>query len=157
MTNQITSILYPILYTCLTALLAYLSREVIKIMPHIVNFIIAKIGLTNYQKTKAIAWDIWNVVEEHFRISMLVGDMVEAKATLFTSLIKQKLPGITDDEIELFRQAIAGEFNKDKPVIEKELETPIQEITVVPIIKYKTPDGIELKPVEEAAIIQPST
>lgn len=47
--------------------------------------------------------DIWNVIEEHFRLNEIIGDTVQAKIVMFTSLIKQKIPGITDANIELLR------------------------------------------------------
>ena len=44
------------------------------------------------------------------------------KIIMFEDLIKQKVPGITDAEIESIRQAIAGEFNKDKPLAIKAIK-----------------------------------
>jgi len=43
---------------------------------------------------------------------------------MFETLVKEKVPGITDDEIQNIRQSIAGEFNKDKPLIITVLEKP---------------------------------
>lgn len=120
--NDFSSIFYPILFTFLTGALAYVGKEVLKFVPKIVNYLEAKIGLTNYEKTKAIAWDIWNVVEEHFRLSEIDGDKVQVKMAMFETLIKQKIPEITNNEIETIRQAIAGEFNKDKPLVIRAIE-----------------------------------
>ena len=145
--NEFLTIFYPILWAFLVGFLAYVGKEVVKLVPKVIDFVVAKIGLVNYQKTKSIAWDIWNLIEEHFRINQLIGDTVEAKITMFETLIKQKVPGITDANIELFRQAVAGEVNKDKPLIIKAIEDPISEVKVTPIIKYFAPDGTELQPV----------
>ena len=112
------SLFYPVLLTFLTGFLAYVGKEVVKLTPKLIDFVVAKIGLTKYQKSKLVAMDIWNVVEEHFRINQIIGDTVQAKITMFETLIKQKIPSITDADIELFRQAIAGEVNKIKPVLE---------------------------------------
>ena len=140
------SILYPVLLTILTGFLGYIGKEVVKLAPKLIDFVVAKIGLTNYTKSKLIALDIWNIVEEHFRLNQIIGDTVQSKIILFETLIKQKIPGITDAEIETFRQAIAGEFNKDKPLIIKAIDDPIT--VVAPIIKYFAADGItELQPV----------
>lgn len=111
------TILYPVLLTILTGFLGLLGKEVVKIAPKLIDFVVAKIGLTNYTKSKLVAMDVWNVVEEHFRLSNVIGDTVQAKIKLFETLIRQKIPGISDANIELFRQAIAGEFNRDKPLI----------------------------------------
>lgn len=120
--NDLSSMFYPILLTLLTGILGYVGKEVIKFVPLIVDYLVAKIGLTNYQKTRAIALDIWNVIEEHFRLSQIVGDKVQAKIAMFETLIKQKVPGISNDEIETIRQSIAGEFNKDKPLVIEAIE-----------------------------------
>jgi len=120
--NYFSSMLYPILFTFLTGFSAYLGKELLKFSPKLVDYLTAKVGLANYEKTKAIAWDIWNVIEEHFRLSQTIENKVQAKVTMFETLIKQKVPGITADEIETIRQAIAGEFNKDKPLVISALE-----------------------------------
>jgi hypothetical protein len=150
--QDILSILYPILLTVLTGVLGYLGKEVVKLVPQLIDFVVAKVGLTSYQKSKLVAMDVWNVIEEHFRLNNIIGDTVQAKITMFETLIKQKVPGITDKEIETVRQAIAGEVNKDKPLIIKTLEDPITIAT--PIIKYFAIDGItELQPVTITAPI----
>jgi hypothetical protein len=147
MSNELLQLLTPALNTILVAILGIIGREIVKVVPNIISLLVAKIGLTNYQKTKAISWDIWNVVEEHFRINEVIGDTIQAKVTMFQSLIKQKIPGITDAEIETVRQAIAGEFNKDKPAVVQAVENPVQEVQITPQIKYIAPDGTELQPV----------
>lgn len=145
--NQITPALDTALITVLVAFIGYLGKEIVKLVPTIIDFVVAKMGLTNYQKTKLIALDIWNVVEEHFRINEVIGDTVQSKITMFESLIKQKIPGISDADIETVRQAIAGEVNKDKVEIIAAFEDPIQKVPITPIVKYVTPEGVELQPV----------
>ena len=132
--NDFSTIFYPILFTFITGALAYVGKEILKFVPKIVDYLVAKIGLTNYEKTKAIAWDIWNVVEEHFRLSEIVGDKVQVKMAMFEILMKEKVPGITNNEIEMIRQAIAGEFNKDKPLVIRAIEKA-SETVETPIIK----------------------
>ena len=139
------SILYPVLLTILTGFLGYIGKEVVKLAPKLIDFVVAKIGLTNYTKGKLIALDVWSVVEEEFRLNKIIGDTIQAKQIMFKTLIKQKIPSITDVQIENFRQAIAGEFNKDKPLIIKAIEEPVT--VVAPIIKYFNADGIELQPI----------
>lgn len=142
-----TTILYPILLAILTGLLGYLGKEVVKLVPKLVDFVVLKISLTNYTKSKLLALDVWNVVEEHFRVNEIIGDTVQAKIILFETLIKQKVPGITEKEIETFRQAIAGEFNKNKPLVIKAIEDPVTIVT--PVLKYFALDGVtELQPVK---------
>jgi len=140
-------ILYPVLLTILTGFLGYIGKEVVKLAPKLIDFVVAKIGLTNYTKSKLVALDIWNIVEEEFRLNELIGDTIQAKQIMFKTLIKQKIPSITDAQIENFRQAIAGEFNKDKPIMLKVLGLEDSITIAEPIIKYFNADGIELQPI----------
>ena len=140
--NDFLSILYPMLLTMLAGFLGCVGKEVVKLAPQLVSFVVAKIGITNYQKSKLVALDVWNVIEEDKR----VGKLVNSKINEFETLIKIKIPSISDTDIKLLRQSIAGEYNKDKPVIIKAIEEPL---TAAPILKYFALDGItELQPVK---------
>lgn len=137
--NQSTlQLITPVINLIIVAILGYLGKEVVKLVPVVIDFIVAKVGLTNYEKAKAIGWDIWEKIEEDGRLNKLI----DTKGNVFITLIKKKIPGITDDEIDLIKQAIAGEFNKDKPLVVKELETPT--VAITPIKKYYDDDGNEL-------------
>ena len=103
---------------CRCMFIAYIGQAVIRLVPKIIDFIIAKIGLTKYEKTKAVAWDIWNKIEEDGRL----GNLVTSKANAFGAYIEEKFPGITDEDINLFRQAIAGQVNAVKPAIVQVIE-----------------------------------
>jgi hypothetical protein len=164
MLNQIITILYPVLNAILVGLLAYIGAKVVKLVPKVVEFVVAKIGLTNYQKIQLFGKDVWNAIEEFYRLNPVIGDTIKAKQTMFTTQMKIKVPGITDAMIEDVRQAIAGEFNKDKPAVVKAIQdevTPIVNVvSVVPMVKYVTPEGVELKPIDtasEVTVIQPAT
>ena len=115
--NQIVPVLTTTLIAILVAIISYVGKEVVRLVPLFIDSIVAKIGLTKYQQSKAFAIDIWNIVEENFRLNELIGSTVQAKVTMFETLIKQKIPGITYMQIEELRQAVAGEFNKGKKII----------------------------------------
>jgi hypothetical protein len=148
MSNETLQLITPVINFILVGILGYIGKQIAKIVPTIIDFIIAKVGLTNYQKYKSIAWDIFNEIEEHFRLNEVIGDTVQAKITMFESLIKQKIPGITDEEIKSFRQAIAGEINKNKLVIQQAVSNEETIVSVTPVVKYFTADGVELTPVQ---------
>lgn len=139
--NEFLSIFYPVLFTFLAGFLAYVGKQLIKVAPELVAYVVAKIGLTNYQKVKAVGWDIFKAIEEDGRL----GKLVNSKIDEFENRITQEFPSITKDKIEAVRQAIAGEYNRDKPVVEKAIE---QVVTVAPTIKYVSTDGTELQPVK---------
>jgi len=131
MSNQIMQVVTPVLNVVIVAILGYVGQAVVKLAPKAIDLLVSKIGLTNYQRIKAIASDIWNIVEEDGRLGKLTTSKIQA----FETHIKLKIPGITDEEINTIRQAIAGEFNKNKLVIEKAIDYPIKEVRVEPTIK----------------------
>lgn len=120
--NQIIPVLTTTLIAVLIAFIAYIGQTVIRLVPKIIDFIIAKIGLTNYQKTKAVAQDIWNQVEEDGRL----GNLVTSKANAFGAYIEEKFPQISDEDIILFRQAISGQVNAARPIVKQVIENPVQ-------------------------------
>lgn len=146
MSNEMLTMIQPVINMALVAILGYIGKEVIKVVPKVVELLVAKIGLTNYTKLKAVAQDIWNIVEEDGRLGKLETSKIEA----FKSLIRAKVPGITDGQIDLIRQAIAGEYNKDKATVVTAVENPTV-VTVTPTVKYVTSEGVELKPVDTTA------
>ena len=136
----ITTVLYPVLFTLLTGFVGYAIKESVKLIPKAVSLLVAKIGLVNYNKGKVVAVDVFKKVNENNRLGLLAN----TKADEFETLIKKKIPNITDADISLFRQSIADDYNKNKPAIEKVLEP----VKADPVIKYYAADGItELQPI----------
>ncbi|MDP4178718.1 MAG: hypothetical protein Q8900_10305, partial [Bacillota bacterium] len=157
MSNQVIQILTPVINLIIVAILGFLGKEVLEIVPKAVEFLVSKIGLNNYTKLKATAKDIFMRIEEDGRLGKLVGSKID----VFNSTIKARFPQISDAEIDLIRQAIAGEFNKDRTAVINDIENPVQEVKVEPIVKYVTPDGTELQPVSipnaNSQAVDPST
>jgi len=145
--NQIIAATQTVIIAILIALIGYIGKKVVEVVPRLVDLTVAKIGLAKYTKTKAIATDIFNKVNEDGRL----GTLVNSKSDTFVALIRTKIPSITDADIDLLRQSLSGEYNKDKPVIIKAIEDVAVPITTVvpvtPILKYVAPDGTELQPV----------
>lgn len=150
MLNQILPTINTVVMATLTAMIGYIGAQAVKVVPSIVDNIVARVGLTKYKHYKLIAQDIWYIVDEYFRLHPEDKKGIEDKINMFAVEIRKKIPGITDEQIEQFRQALAGEINKDKPAIEKALEEP-KTVQVTPTIKYFTSDGTELQPVNNVA------
>lgn len=60
---------------------------------------------------------IWNIVDEHFRISKTVEEKLASKAEMFDKLLLTKFPEMSTDDIAEIRQAIAGEVNQTKAAV----------------------------------------
>lgn|SRR5574343_322386 len=73
-----------------------------------------KITILKDEKTKKLARDIWLVVDEHFRLTEKAEKTFEEKADMFDSLLINKIPTLTKEDLDFLRQTIAGEMNKDR-------------------------------------------
>lgn len=75
------------------------------------------------------AKEVWRIVDETFRITSKAEDKLKSKTAEFDKLLLAKFPELTQGDLDYFRQAVAGEINKDKaPVInDDELLKQIQE------------------------------
>ncbi|UYZ37291.1 hypothetical protein OD350_06395 [Clostridium beijerinckii] len=60
---------------------------------------------------------VWNMVDEHFRISKTVEEKLASKAEMFDNLLLTKFPELSTDDIAEIRQAIAGEVNQTKAAV----------------------------------------
>ena len=78
-----------------------------------------KYKLDKYSELINTAKDIWNIVEEKYRITENVEELVESKAEMFDRLLLAKVPGLTEEQIIEIRQALAGEYNKGKDTLSK--------------------------------------
>lgn len=159
---NISTVINSILLALLLGIVGWVGTEVKKIVPSAISFLVAKVGELNANKLEKGAKQIWNAIEEDGRL----GKLVNSKVDTFEALIKAKFPAITDSDIELARQAIAGEVNKDKAAVIADVETPIAEpvvktVVITPILKYVTPDGKEVHitpveaPVVDTAVVTP--
>jgi hypothetical protein len=88
-----------------------------------------KIGADNYNHIFNVAKATFFSVEQNF--SGLTG-MGEQKRKLFDSLLLQKMPGLTQQELDHFREGITGEMNHI--LKQSQLLAPIAPNTAAPII-----------------------
>ena len=139
------NILNVVLPYIVTAIGGYLTVKIVKIVPFVISYIKAKAGLATYNKMKIVSLDIWKAINEDFRLGELVGSELET----FENMIKKQFPNITDDTIRLLNKSLAGEINKDKPIVEKAIEAPTA--TEVPT-DTNTPSTIISNPVKAAMV-----
>ncbi|MDH2470481.1 hypothetical protein QDR11_03075 [Clostridium perfringens] len=64
-----------------------------------------------------IAKQVWNVVEENFRITESVEKKLSSKAYEFDKMMMDKFPELSSTDVKELRQSIAGEVNKGKEVV----------------------------------------
>lgn len=76
-----------------------------------------KIKASGHEEELNTAKEVWSIVEEKFRITENASQILGNKADEFDKLLLRKIPGLTKQNLSDLRQAIAGEFNKDKAVV----------------------------------------
>lgn len=80
-----------------------------------------KLQLDKHTHEIEVAKQIWNVVEENYRISDSLRDMAKSKADEFDKLLLEKIPYLTESQIIMLRQTIAGEVNKGKGMLHQDI------------------------------------
>ena len=76
-----------------------------------------RIKSSGHEEDLKTAKEVWNTIEEKFRITENATQILGSKADMFDKLLLNKIPGLTQQNLDDLRQAIAGEFNKGKAAI----------------------------------------
>jgi hypothetical protein len=116
-TNEILPIVMSTIVSTLGIIITTLGAYAINFIKLKRDAVINQIGINQYNQDKKLALDIWNIVEEHFRVNQIVGSAINNKIKMFNDEIKKKCPYLTDQEIVFLRQTIAGEMNSFKNTI----------------------------------------
>lgn len=117
MLKQILSILEPTIISILGVVISSLGVIAVSYINAKKDAIIAKIGQDQYNHYIKVAEDVWNFVEEEFRINGTVGKAIDDKISLFDTELLKRIPGLTQDQINSLRQTIAGQVNKGREAI----------------------------------------
>ncbi|MDU4146194.1 cobalt ABC transporter permease, partial [Clostridium sp.] len=64
--------------------------------------------------------NIWNMVEEKYRVTDNIETLAQSKADMFDKMLLEKFPHLTKEELTEVRQAIAGEYNKGKAMLHED-------------------------------------
>ncbi|MEG2786464.1 MAG: cobalt ABC transporter permease [Romboutsia sp.] len=76
--------------------------------------------LDQHKEEIQTAKQIWNIVEEKYRITDNIENLAKSKSNEFDKLLLDKIPYITADQVKQLRQAIAGEVNKGKTIMNED-------------------------------------
>lgn len=107
-----TGVFIAIIKSVGSATVAYISKK---------KEVIEKdLQLSKYKEEFNTAKQVWNIIEEKYRITDNLNNFVTSKAAEFDKLLLQKIPYLTKDQVEELRQSIAGEVNKGKDVLLKD-------------------------------------
>lgn len=112
MTNTLLTGISSLLVQVIFSILGLVSTYLIGIAALYLNkrkqALITQIGVDKYNSDSDIAKAIYFQVEQAFKFIPGAGDL---KATMFDSLLLAKIPGLTQTEIDHFRESVVGEIN----------------------------------------------
>lgn len=88
-----------------------------------------RLQLDKHVEEVETAKQVWNIVEEKYRITDSITNLTKSKADMFDKLLLEKIPYLTEDEVKQLRQALAGEINKGKALLnEDDLKKQAQDL-----------------------------
>ena len=108
------------------------------------DFIEKELDSSKHQQELQTAKEVWNIVDEKFRISDDLKATLKSKADEFDKILLAKIPYLTADEVADIRQAIAGEINKGKEALNKD-SLKEQQIAIVQQNANLTNENAQLK------------
>ena len=103
-----------------------------------------KLQLDKHTEEIQTAKQVWNIVEEKYRITDNINNLAKSKADNFDKLLLEKIPYLTEEQVKMLRQAIAGEYNKGKSMLHEDSLKQQANDVVVENNKLKT-ENAELK------------
>ncbi|NOW03247.1 hypothetical protein [Clostridium beijerinckii] len=96
-------------------------KSLLTILVKLVEAKLEKIGIEQAiiknQNYIGVAKQIWNEVDETFRISTSIEEKLQSKADVFESKVLAKFPELKKEDIDSLRLAIGGEVNQGKQVV----------------------------------------
>lgn len=120
MTELLNQII-PLLITCIIGVLAVVINGIGEVIKKFImakrDETIEKIGRIEYEKRLATAYDIWGIVDEHFRINDLIEHTIDDKTNLFNEMLLDRIPSLTQADLDYLRQTIAGQINSGRGAI----------------------------------------
>lgn len=118
MKEQLISQILPLLITCIVGIIAAVIKAVGDAVISLIEVkqkeAVARLGQAQYDNNVQTAYDIWGIVEEHFRVNKFIGSCIQLKIDMFNKLMLQKIPTLKQSDIDYLRQTVAGELNKGK-------------------------------------------
>lgn len=116
---QITTIIGVALTGILIVIIKNIGSSMVSYIDKKKESIEQQLNLDKHREVIEIGKEIWNIVEEKFRITESIEEFIGSKANEFDKLLGEKFPLLTMEQVEEIRQAIAGEINKGKDVLFK--------------------------------------
>lgn len=118
--NQIGPVVIAAVVGILAVTIKAVGNVVIELIEKKKEEVEQKLQIGKHQQELATAREVWGMIDEQYRITGKVEDLIKSKAADFDKLLKAKIPYLTDEEISELRQAVAGEINKGKKLLNED-------------------------------------
>lgn len=140
MINQIVNNATPVIITAIFAVITVIVKSVADVACECIKTkkqqLITKIGAENYNNYRDIAFDVYYRVEQEFKGQE---NVAQEKLKAFNQYIFQKIPGITQEQLNHFRESVVGTVNnaiEEKGLLDK--VTTLSNSTEVAVDASKT-------------------
>lgn len=114
--SQISQIITTIIVSILVFIIKKIGDAVIELLVTKKKEVELRIASSGHEKELTTAKEVWNIVEEKFRIQDNCTSLLKSKTHEFDRLLLNKIPGLTQEDLDYLRQAVAGEINKYKNI-----------------------------------------
>jgi len=112
--NQIAPIAATAIVAILVAIIKQVGNAAIEFFVTKKKEVEQNIKISGHEEDLNTAKEVWNIIEEKFRITENATQILSSKADEFDKLLLQRIPGLSVQNLDDLRQAIAGEYNKGK-------------------------------------------
>ncbi|EHK2355250.1 cobalt ABC transporter permease [Clostridium perfringens] len=108
------------LATVLVAIIKSVGNEAVEYLKAKKKVADQKIKESKYAELFEVGKNIWNIVEEKYRVTDNIENLAKSKAAMFDRMLLEKFPHLTENELIEVRQALAGEYNKGKAMLNED-------------------------------------
>ncbi|MFG5866177.1 cobalt ABC transporter permease [Clostridium perfringens] len=108
------------LATVLVAIIKSVGNEAVEYLKAKKKVADQKIKESKYNELFEVGKNIWNMVEEKYRVTDNIENLAKSKAAMFDRMLLEKFPHLTECELAEVRQALAGEYNKGKAMLNED-------------------------------------
>ena len=118
--NQIGPVVIAAVIVILGVTIKAVGNVIIELIQKKKEEVEQKLEIGKHQQELETAREVWGMIDEQYRITGKVEDLIKSKANDFDKLLLAKIPYLTIDEVQDLRQAIAGEVNKGKKLLNED-------------------------------------
>ncbi len=116
--NEIMGTIDSAAVAVLIAIIGYVGNKLVQFIGQKKSALASKMGVAEYNHKLSIAKQCWKAVDEIFRITPELTKTQATATAHFAALMKERIPGLTDDEIKQLQAVVAGEINAGRTAVE---------------------------------------